>query len=412
MSAPRTIPLTRRQRAAADAESYVDPGPERQPGEDFEEDALAAESRPRSGAALVDLILSRSSEPWVALKVGGQTIAELPLGGHAVLDGPTGSGKTTLASAVAVEHARTVGPAIYASLELGAAEVAGRIIGAHVAEAWKPVLQGRVAREHMLTALPERLEILSGAEAQAAALPVAIARVRARWPGEPVLLVFDYIQLAAMTGDDMRVAVAHTAEFLRAFGEKERIAILVLSQPSRAASRDLRNGEVLGSGTIGVSSESAQVERGATVTIAIGGGLLIDEHGWAVVDLSTGKGRYGGGDRVWAARYHGAHGRWLIQGEPRRGADVQAERRAGQDSAKVDAARLAMTAAAGKASAPMILEELRQRAACSRDVARAAVTAAVASGDLVACPPRPRSSHPTYWTAARRDAVSEDSDGE
>ena len=356
--------------------------------------------------ALVDTIVARASEPWIPLKVGEQTLTEIPSGGHIILDGPTGGGKTSLATTIAVNHALNVGPVVYASLELSARMVAARIIGALVGATWADVLRGRVDRKTMLAHLPERFLITEGPAADIDALPAAISDARETSSG-PVLVVVDYIQLAGLGGDgeDMRGAVARAAETLRAIAEHERAGVLVVSQPSRSASRDLRSGELTGAQTIGVSAESAQLERGATMTLAIGAASDADAEGWARVELSAGKGRYGGGDRVWSARYHGAHGRWSLDGAARHAAEVRAERDADREAAKVGAARLAIVAAASKSLAPLSAEELRARAAARKNIARAAIDAAVADGELVLCAPRGRSRYPTFWTAERRDAA-------
>lgn len=343
------------------------------------------------GPALVDKILERSGDAWIPLVVGGITLMEIPPGGHVVLDAPTGHGKTALAAGILAEHARAQGPAVYVSLELRPEDVAARVIAAHVPAPWDHVLRGRTKREEMLDAIPERMTFAS----DLAALPQLVADARVGYRGEPVLVCVDYLQLAAI-GDDMRTGVAQAAEWLRVLGERERVAMLLVSQPSRAAARDLRSGEISGAQTVGVSAESAQVERGATATLAIGGMAAPDEHGWARADLSVGKGRFGGGDRVWPALFQGAHGRWRLEGEAKSGAEVRAIRAEQHEATRVSAARLAIQAAVGRATEPMTGRELRQAAGCSSAVATAAISAAVEAGEISVHPPRSRSTHPTY----------------
>jgi hypothetical protein len=77
----------------------------------------------------------------------------------------------------------------------------------------------------------------------------------------------------------------------------------------------LRGGEKLGKDTEDAGAESAQLERMAYVTLAIGGDAEHDGHGWSPRDLSVGKSRMGTGDVVVPVAYHGLSGRFAWAGE-------------------------------------------------------------------------------------------------
>lgn len=352
-------------------------------------------------ARMLDEREQRARDPWVDLRLGGQVIASIPVGESAVFDAPTGYGKTSACSAMAFEHAVTTGPAIYCSLELGSSAIADRIIGSQLCRPWDEVMRGGATRQEAEAVLPERLYILDDDRARLDALPERIREVRAAWPGQPIVAWIDYLQLDCMAGEDMRGAVARKAELGRLIAKQERIALGLVSQPSRAAAKELRAGERVGADTISVSAESAQIERGAAVTFALGGASPVDERGWSRMDLSIGKARYGGGDRVFVAWYHGAHGRWRLEADPQRAADVRANREAERDTARTEAARLAMVAAASLSKEPLTSRELRAKAHCSYAIAAGALTAAVAAGELSEYPPKGRSRYPTYWTPGR-----------
>lgn len=385
---------------AKDLAAWVDTGGTREALNALIEGQPAAAALERR-ARLVDSILARAREPWVQVRVGDQTIIEIPPGGHVVLDGPTGSGKTALAVNSLATHAKESGPAIYVSLELQPDVIAARAIGSALGVTWDRVLKGDVGRDAMVGAIPERLMIVDGSALE---MLTEIAMARETWPRLPLLLCVDYIQLAAI-GDDMRAGVAQRIEALRVLAEKERVVMLVVSQPSRAAAKELRAGDMTGAQTIGVSAESAQVERGATATIAIGGIGIPDERGWTRIDLSIGKGRYGGGDKVWPAKYHGASGQWKIDGTAQAASDVRASREAERNEAKLKGIQNAVIGAASKAKAPLTIKELLQEVRGNKALLTLAVKNAVRAEELVECPPRPRTNYPTYWTPEKQAKV-------
>ena len=375
-------------------------GPPREPGED---DGDAEPRYPRA-PSLVDVILARSSEPWISLGLDGAEIASLRLGSVAMLMGGAGSGKSTLAAALLAEHARLHGPAVYLSLELDGDELAARVIGMHVGAAWVDVLRGQVDRARMVDSLPDRLVILERDGADLSQLGAVVEDLRAHHDG-PVLVALDYLQLSA-AGPDLRAATAAIAEQLRREAKRLRVVALGVSQTSRAAGRALRSGELVGVEAMTAGAESSSIERCAYLTLSIGTIGPPGADGYAAVELSRGKARFGGGDQVVPMEFHGAYGRWRVAGAARRASDVLAERAAGRDDAKVRAAGLAMITAADRSAVPLGRRDLRERAACAYGVGQAAVAALLASGELVEMPRPPRSRYALLWTPAARDRAS------
>lgn len=366
----------------------------------------------------VDTILARADEPWVALRLGGNELITARNGATIILVGPTGRGKTSLALSLLVEHARDCGPAIAMSLELPADELTARAIGSRREASWRDVLTGGVPRAEMLGALPERLARIDRRDATLAALAAAVGELRALYPNEPILVAVDYVQLiGADATDDIRPRVGRVMRDIDALAREKRVVVLALSQGSRASSRALSSGERIGADTTDAGAESADLERWATVTLAIGSLGVASEDGTCAVELSIGKSRMGGGDRVLPARMCGRTGRWRLDGDARPADEVRAEKRqAGTDKATSTLA-LALPARLAKAPAPMSRREIRSALGAKDVHVRAAVESCLDDPEtgVVEVGPR-RGGAWLLWTRpraeeARRPIVPRSSDG-
>jgi hypothetical protein len=333
---------------------------------------------------LVDLILERAKEPIVELALGGEVIAPVVMGGIVLAIGGTGRGKTSLTATCLLEHAQGTGPAISMSLELTADEWTARAIGTRCDASWFDVLRGEVPRDRMIQVLPERLVIIEREAASLDALGHAIDDLRAEYPGEPILVAIDYAQLVGADSDeDIRPRIGKVMRDIDRLVRARRVVAIVLSQGSRASSRALSSGEAIGAGTTDAGAESADLERWATLTLAIGQHGEPAEDGSCAADLSIGKSRMGGGDRVLPARYNGRSGLWRITGDSKPASQVRAEREQQRNSAKQATAEVLMVAAAMKASEPMSVRELYAAAHVRRPVAALAIDALRARGELV-----------------------------
>jgi len=283
---------------------------------------------------LVDVIMLRASEPWARLTVGDEELVPIRAGGNAVVMGPTGGRKTSLVASLAIEHARKTGPVVVMSSELPADEFAARAIGMQCDASWPDVLTGHVPLDDMRRRadLP-RMFIADRKDATLAVLVEMICAAQEEYPGQLVLVVVDYVQIVASDKQDPRAKVSDVIQRIDDILRAHRCVGLLISQMSRTSSRAARNGEAIGSDSIDGGAESAAIERTASVTLSIGQSGPQREDGTCAVDLSIGKGRMSGGDKVVPMTYWGKTGRWRIAGKARSAAEVRAERQ-GQSTGK------------------------------------------------------------------------------
>ncbi len=353
-------------------------------------------------AALARRMFERSKEPWIELLIGGESIGRLRAGSFATVTGPPGSGKTTLVAAIATEH---TGPVLFVSIELDGDELIGRIVGMHCDASWEDVLRGRVSTADVdrVLNIPGFI-VLEGDDATVSQLEVEVDIARSEFPGQPVLVIVDYLQIVPSDEREVRARVAGVVQQLRRIAKKLGVVVIGISQPSRAAGKALSSGELVGGDTMTTGAESAEIERAAYMTFAIGTHGPDRDDGTRSVDLSVGKGRFGGGDRVIPMSYCGRSGKWRIAGEARASAEVKAERQSSKDHARTSAAALAMTTCAERSKEPVTREDLRAAAAVNRSVAKAAIAHLLESGDLVeVMKKKPRAAAWMLWTAAKAE---------
>lgn len=357
---------------------------------------------------LVGAIVKQAAEPSVSLALGGDEIITVRPGGIILEIGASGGGKTSLAASLLVEHAHHIGPAIAMSLELPGEEFTGRVVGIRCDASWLDVLTGKIPEEHMRRALPERLALISRRDASFDALVEAIEAMRGEYPGEPILVALDYVQLVPSDEREIRRRVAHAMERLDSVARDHRVVAIAVSQGSRASSRALSSGEKIGAETTDAGAEAAELERWSTATLAIGPHAP-SEDGDSFVQLNVGKSRMGGGDRVIPMRYCGRSGRWRVAGVSRSASEVKAERDTKKIGKRVDVLTLAIPGLLNKSATPMSRAEIRAeiggrdldvRAACS-----ALLEAATgAPGDVVEVGKRSCGAF-KLWTRERAEAA-------
>ncbi len=349
---------------------------------------------------LVEVIMSRASEPWAQLTVGGEALVPVRGGGNAVVMGPTGGGKTSLVAAIAIEHARGIGPVVVMSRELPADEFVARQIGMQCDASWVDVLKGKVPIDDMRQRVNPRVFIADRKDANLVRLVEMIRVALEEYPNQLVLVVVDYLQIVESDEHDPRARVSDVIQRIDDILREHRCVGLLISQMSRASSRAARHGEAIGADSIDGGAESAAIERTASVTLSIGQSGPQREDGTCAVELSIGKHRMGGGDRVIPMSYDGRTGRWRIAGASRSAAEVKAERAGERDSALVDAALSAMVEGAEAAPEPVTRAQLEEMAVarmgkCSRSVARAATAKALTTGQLAEVQRKP--PHSRAW---------------
>lgn len=335
---------------------------------------------------LADVIEANNALPWVTLHLGADKveIARARAKSMIVMTAPSGAGKTSLALEMSWRHALEVGPVVYLSLELDADEAAGRIVGQRCLCSWEDALRCRVPRHDMDRALAlPRMVVLATEDATIARLVTAVELLRAENPGQPVLVVVDYLQLLVVgESSEERIKVSNAVEHLRRLAQRLAVVLLVLSQTSRAVAAQLKDGGLLGAETAATGAETAQIERAGALTIALGG-MKVQEDGETAMDLSIGKGRMGQGDRVYQALYDGKTGLTRIMGEPERAEVVRAKRLVETDSAKVARAADAIAGHLAAATGPKSISALRTELGINRSLAFAAASALLAEDRAV-----------------------------
>jgi hypothetical protein len=356
-------------------------------------------------AAIVALIRSRADEAWVDIGLGNDTITRIRAGGLVTLSGPSGAGKSSLAAGFAMRHASEVGWVLILSRELTTDEMGARMIGAALGRSWEEVLRGQVTDEEMLRALPERVRIIDRDDATLTTLDDELGRLRETHPNEPILSVVDYGQIIAEDSDDQRVRTSGAWALFDSILRRRRAVGLMLSQMSRANSKAARAGERLGADALDGGAESAAIERYSTVVLEIGATGPEDEHGRREMLLSVGKGRMGGGDRVWPISFEGRTGRVAVIGLAKAADEVRAEREAHQSDAKTGLMVRALRDALTEVKKPISRSDLCELAGVNKKKGLGAIRRMLMNGDLVEVRVKPpRAKAWLLWTRNQAEA--------
>lgn len=328
-------------------------------------------------------IRAHADDPEVVLRLGADDLMPLRLGSIVTLIGGTGRGKTSMGACLLLKHAEASGPALAMSLELLGEEWTARAIGSRRDASWLDVLRGNISDDDMRSALPERLAILDRQHATISELESTLRDLKREYPGEAMLVVLDYVQLVELDDarDEIRVRIGRVMKQIDRVARAHGVVVIALSQGSRNSSRELASGEKLGAETTDTGAESADLERWATATIAIGALGEPSDDGSQSAQISIGKGRMTGGDAVRDGRFDGRTGRWWLVGEQRSASAVRAERKAATESAKASQATHAVIGALAKASAPMSRRDLRELLGGRQKVINEAVTALLVDAD-------------------------------
>lgn len=362
----------------------------------------------RTFADCVEENYRRMDERPVVFSLAGLDLVEVDLDSTAVLIGGPGRMKTSIALLIAANHVRHAGPAVIVSVELSGRQLAARMIGTFGGVSWRDALRGAVPRERAdeLARAMSRMRVLDGDDADLERSRAAVRQMKLQHPGEPLLLVVDYVQILPTAGREVRERVAGAVEAVGRLVRDEQVVGLALSQSSRAGARDLASGEKLGADTIDAGAESSAIEKWASITLALGAMSSPSEDGTCSIELSAGKGRYGDGDKVIALRADGRTGHVRIASDWRAAQEVKSERAGDKDKKKRESAELAMMGAIAKSKAPMTREDLTSAAGCKREVGKAAIAALCDRGELVQVQQRaPRAKAWKLWPAEKARAA-------
>jgi hypothetical protein len=343
----------------------------------------------------------------VSLTAGAELV-RVRLGGTALLIGATGRGKSSLKATMLIEHATNCGPAIVMSLELPDDEWTARGIGTQCDASWFDVLTGKLDRESMVAALPERLYILPR-DASLDEVTACVDAAQKEHSNEPIVVGIDYAQLIEMEGPDQeRLRIGKVMRAVDKIAREKRIVVLALSQGSRVSSRGLTSGERIGSDTTDAGAESADLERWASCTIAIGAHGPEGDDGTCTAEISIGKSRMGRGDRVVPARYCGRSGLWRIEGESRAASDVRAERKAQRTDQKTNTTALAVSKLLSESKSPMSGADIKRTLGGDGSVIYAAIAMLLKDGSAVRVRGKRTGGAWPLWTPERAAEYSID----
>lgn len=335
--------------------------------------AVAAPAWKR-GTELAACIFAQATKPWIALTLGGTELVRVRTGGIVVVMGPTGAGKTSFVAGLLYERARDGHVVVVLSRELPADEFAARIVGMNCDASWPDVLTAKVARSDVERVLDlPTFFMLDRKNATIAALRKCVAAARTEFPDAPIVLAVDYVQILESEERETRAKVADVVARIDDIARDSGAVVLAISQMSRASSRAARSGEAVGADTTDAGAESAAIERVATVTLAIGQSGPQRDDGTCAVDISIGKARMSGGDRVFPGSYCGRSGRWRLTGEARPAQEVQSERQQNRAETAVANASHAIADRLSQSAEPLSRQQLQAKLGVRRQFVLAAV---------------------------------------
>lgn len=340
-------------------------GPERLEGEilslEEERDRREEAKRPpwRVLSTYAGEIEEHKDDPWIKVMLADEELCRLRVGGMVVLMGGPGSGKSSLAANVLIQHAKDVGPAIAMSIELPGVELAGRIVGIKCDASWEEALTGKVPPKFVADALAlDRFFVIDRKRATLANLVACATHVKAAFPGQPILCAIDYAQLMPSKEREIRQRVSDVFEQIDDVTREHLMVTLALSQMGRSGAEAARTGEKLGAETAALGAESAAIERFASTTLTIGMKGEPREDGSQEVDLSVGKTRMGIGDRVVPMEYQGRSGRWRVAGEAKSSKQVRDARDEKAAAAESQALENQLIGALTASEAPLTRNDL------------------------------------------------------
>jgi replicative DNA helicase len=360
------------------------------------------------GPQLATEVRRARHDPWVAFRLGTEELCKMRVGGILAMIGGSGSGKTSLAASLLVQHAIDTGPAIALSIELPADEFGARVVGVRCGQSWEDVLLGVCREEFIDDALDlPRLCVLERSNATLENLADALRVARTKFPGQPIMVAIDYAQLVESDEWEARAKVADVFKRIDALARRERVAVIALSQMGRMQAREVRSGERIGAETSDTGAESAAIERFASVTVAIGkkddSPDSIDEE---IVELSIGKLRMGKGDRVLPGVFRGKSGAWSLTGESKPADEVRAQRAADKERKQLDDAKSKILQEARTRREPASRRDLSEAVQGKRELKYTAIRLLVETRALVEVAKHaPRSKTWLVWTPDQAKAA-------
>jgi replicative DNA helicase len=361
-------------------------------------DQIGEASRRRVGRTwddCVDEIYARKDEPWTEIRVGNTPIATCRNGSFVPLVAPSGAGKSSLALQIIVEHALHRGPAVYVTPELDGDEAAGRSVGQLCSFSWAAVLRGEVPRD-LIPAVP-RLRLLEIGDANVEKLHRVVGELRDRYPGQPILVVWDYLQASPAPPGKERGFVANMSSELRRAAKAERVVLVAVSQTSTENSKKMRAGELLGLDAAATGAETSQIERDAYVILTLGDRQPID-HETVSWKLSTAKYRLGVPDVVHELHYRGRVGTWEVVGEAKSASEVRANRDVDKKAKRIAELKRSIVALVQASTRPLSKQNIIDASTGNDRLILNTVKELIGAGDLALMPGARRGGSALVWT--------------
>lgn len=360
-------------------------------------------------SAIARLVANRTAPIFLTGFASIDERVPLMAGMIALLNGGSGSGKSTWLMQVARHHADTLGPALYVSLELELPELAARIVGQALGEDWSGAYRGKCGEAQMRAALNHpRFRVVDDHRTNASAIRRHVIALQRLYPRELVLVVVDYIQNLEAPGRDDRERVSNAIESLRALAKELGVVLFVASQPSRSSADKLRGGKMVGIDAASAGAETAQLERASYVVLTFGE-IVGPEAGSDAARIAVwiAKARMGrAGIAVWLES-NGRTGVWSDTGEVATVAEHKAAKAESKSDREVDVLAAALPSIVAKAKAPMSRTELKSQLGGNSARVSKAIAACLAMPDppIVECGPRNNGAY-KIWTTAKALAAS------
>ncbi len=389
-----------RQRVAGLAAEAADREPvDEQPTE------ATPDAPPRRGVRWAEIkrrIYARAKDPWVSIRVGDVELVSVRIGSYISMIAPEGCGKSSLALQTLTQHARDIGPAVYVTPELDADEAGGRVIGQDRDATWPEVLKGQVPFDEVVD--HARFVVLEREDATLPRLEEEVVALAAEYPGQPILVAWDYLQASPGDDGEERMRIARLSSGLRRLTKRLGLVLMAVSQGSRGSAGKLARGELLGTEASRTGAESAQIERDSYVIMSLGDRRRRDD-GTEAMSVSIGKFRMGVQDVVYDAIYTGRSGRWRIVSEAQPADEVRTARDKERTKRDLTAMEQQILGICAQATAPLARGAI-EKATGKAKAARAALAGMLSRRDVVEVDQRQaKTSYYLIWTAAQAAAA-------
>jgi hypothetical protein len=235
-------------------------------------------------------------------------------------------------------------------------------------------------------------------------LAVEVAALRAENPGEPVLVVVDYLQATPVPPGSVRGYIANVSMDLRRAAKANRVVLIGVSQASTENSKKLRAGDLLGIESSATGAETAQIERDAYVLLTLADRREVDPDtvAWR---LSVAKYRIGQPDMVYELHYRGRIGTWEVLGEPVRAAVVRESRETEGKVKKLAELKRSITQLVLTSSEPLSKNQISEKSTGSSVLKAKAINELLQDGAIVHVKAK-RGGAPLIWGPGMEPAAA------